>query len=64
MSTKQRKCNGCEFSRGVMEVSIYRNTEKVTTGFICCNQSGKVRANKIFAGKTSPRWCPLKSKGV
>lgn len=62
MSTKQQKCDGCEFSCSVIKVTIYRNSEKETAGFICCHQSEKVRANNIFTGKTSPRWCPLKNK--
>lgn len=60
--SKQIVCKNCEFSCGAIKSTIRNGTRAEKDGFLCCHKSEKVKADKLFTGKTSPRWCPLKSE--
>ena len=57
--TVKPKCESCIFSSAAIKRTIRNRSQNEKSGYLCCHSSEKVVANKLFTGKTSPRWCPL-----
>ena len=62
MSNSVKMCRSCDYSSGAVKNVIKDGVLKKKEGCLCCHPSEKVKADVLFTGKTSPRWCPLKSK--
>lgn len=59
MERNKPKCESCNFSSAAIKRTTRNGRTYDTSGYLCCHNSEKVVANKLFTGKTSPRWCPL-----
>lgn len=62
MSNSVKMCRNCNYASGAVKNVIKDGALKKIEGCLCCHPSEKVKADVLFTGKTSPRWCPLKSK--
>ncbi len=59
MGNFKPKCESCNFASSAIKRTKYKGHICDTSGYLCCHSSEKVVANKLFTGKTSPKWCPL-----